>query len=651
MESFFMKLSDVIVKKSSLPFVNGYKALFSFDGKDSNIDTENRLFSLLSIDELIDDVVKNVESADYCHNSDFCFYGSGWQSWGFGGEYNKGEYAKKYIPLVPQWKQYITFPGKAPCKINGVKSSSGKLLEGEFIIYLRWNDVYLVIASTGSSYMDKDSLPPVRFYVDRCKRTIGCTVYSVGKKWSRGEAIAELNIFAVRGYFGLKDSIRNIYAPNFNERFNNLKWLSSREDCIKAGGWESWYNHYADINYKLISEDLESLGRTDNLIKTYFTDESKPTVFQVDDGWEIGLGEWEPSLDRFPNGMAELANLISGKGYIPGLWLAPFIIDWRTDFCNQHKDWILYDKKGKPVAAGFGLLWGDKFGKKQPGLPYSYFCFDLSQGAVIDYLDGLMDKVINKWGFRYLKLDFLFAGMLYGNFRNGGCAYQWYERALKVLTRRTTNNRGEKVTYLGCGVPLESSFTKFPLSRIGSDTKESWDMENLAKLNFTGRPGVIMNMQSTLGHAFWDQSVFINDPDVVFLRYNNITLSDTEKELIAVVNFLFASQIMHSDDPSDFSKDEKKLTSYINSIYKKFESEEFGHVNNTSKTYIIFNRSKTYCGFINLDDIDIKISKTDMFKASGIDLDKSVENVLGHFSQNGELYTFQKHSISIFAIK
>ena len=78
-----------------------------------------------------------------------------------------------------------------------------------------------------------------------------------------------------------------------------------------------------------------------------------------------------------------------------------------------------------------------------------------------------MEKAINVWGFRYLKLDFLFAGMIDGKFANGGSAYIWYDRAVKKLTRRVINSSGERVAYLGCGLPFESSFMYFPLSRIG----------------------------------------------------------------------------------------------------------------------------------------------------------------------------------------
>ena len=49
-------------------------------------------------------------------------------------------------------------------------------------------------------------------------------------------------------------------------------------------------------------------------------------VFQIDDGWEKSVGEWEVNPRRFPNGLAPLSAKIEAAGYVPGLWLAPFLV-------------------------------------------------------------------------------------------------------------------------------------------------------------------------------------------------------------------------------------------------------------------------------------------------------------------------------------
>ncbi|WP_294429463.1 glycoside hydrolase family 36 protein [uncultured Treponema sp.] len=620
---------------------------YFYHGADCT-DSENRIFATLSVDSLLEKQLGG-EAAEFCKKNDFAFYGSGWQGWGFGGEINPGEYQKKYFPVVPQWKNYFTVPGRLPKSLK-----SKKLLVGSFFIYLRWNmngkNLYLAVASTGNV---KGLVPPVSFYVDRKKREITCTVYADGKTWHEGDKIAELAVFVAGDFFELRETTQKLFAEDKEARFGTLNFLNStpQKGKISVGGWESWYNHYADINNELIQGDLEGLGKTENLIKTHFLDSKKPCVFQVDDGWEISLGDWDARTDRFPQGMNSLASSIAEKGYVPGLWIAPFIVDLRSELVKNHTDWLLRDKKGKPVTAGFNPLWGANFGKDQPSFPGSYFCLDLSRDDVLEHLDALIEKAVNEWGFRYLKLDFLFAGLIRGEFKNGGAAYEWYDRAVKVLTKRTMNKNGERVAYLGCGMPFESSFKAFPLSRIGTDTKEDWDISWMKKSNYPSRPSAFVNMQDTLGHAFWDNGVYINDPDVVFLRYENISLTDKEKILIALVNYLFASQTMHSDDPVHFdSEKEGAFTKKIEQLYELFEDEDFGVENRNATSYFIFSKNEKYTGFINLGDEPVYIERTELVsRFSG--KTENLESVVDYGTRMTDGFHFEPHSISIYERK
>lgn len=618
-------------------------------------DLQNRIIAQLKLDSLLKNCAMDEKTISATKN-DFWFYGGGWQSWGFGGEVEPGKNQKKYFPLIPQWKNYINFPGKAPSRIGERSSSSKSILRGQFLIYLRWENTYLALASTGA-LNDDGVLPPVQFFVDRKKRTVTVSVYSEGKRWEKMELMGKFVVFSANNFFALKDGIKFIFGDSSSSRFDYLKFLSKNGEQIKCAGWESWYNHYSDINQNLISEDLISLGKNDNIINALYSKNDLPVVFQVDDGWEKNLGDWNANLDRFPDGMKKLAESISEKNYVPGLWIAPFIIDLRSEIAKNHPEWILRKTNGKPVAAGMNPLWGAKFGKNQPSYPCSYFCLDLSRDEVIEYLDNLMEKIINDWGFRYIKLDFLFAGMLSGKFANGSSAYVWYDRAIKKLTRRLINNSGERIAYLGCGLPFESSFMTMPLSRIGPDTKEVWDVNYLRRVNFSARTGAKPNLQSTLGHSFWDQSIFINDPDVIFLRYTNIKLDDGEKEMIAVVNKLFASQIMHSDDPTDFSMDEADFTQHVISLYEKLDGEEFGFVNLKGDVYLIFSKNGKYCGIINLSEKPFNLRKSNFIQQVNFVTENNFNDdsaelipVIDNCVNAGDLYTAEKHTLSIFEI-
>ena len=496
---------------------------------------------------------------------------------------------------------------------------------GHFIMYFRAGDHYLCVASR-----DGGLLPPVSYRVAPGKRAgaahpaagasaravILAEIFCPGKVWSPGDAMAELWIFHAEGYFNFKDTIAGMYGQG--ENFKTLAFLGAakegrgkgragnspwgKEDL--PGGYESWYNHYNNINEGLILEDLEALGRTGNLIKLRYLDRGKPAVLQIDDGWQRTVGEWEIDEGRFPQGLAPLAAKIEAAGFIPGLWIAPFLVTRRARIFTEKPEWVLREKdggsrrgggrasgQGRPVSAGFNPLWDGR-----------YFCLDLSRKEVLEYLYGLADRVVNGWGFRYLKLDFLYAGFLSGNFAGGGSPYEHYERACAVLTARKKAASGLPVAYLGCGVPLGPSWRHFPLSRIGADTREEWDWKLAKFLGHVGRPGACVSLRDTIGRSFMDGTVYLNDPDVIFLRSKNCRLTGSEKELIAMVNFLLGGQIVFSDDPGALTGGDLALTKRISALYDRYAGDEYGAVRTGDDVYRLVSRSGKTGGIINLSN-------------------------------------------------
>ena len=496
----------------------------------------------------------------------------GWQSWNPCFEIApEKKQPSLTCHLIKDWNQYLVFP-------ESEFTPSKNIVLGQFVSYLRWENFYLVFASIGNL---TKTLPPVQFVFNRKTGTISVEICDKGNDWNLGDIMAKVEIFTANSYFECREKLSEIFG---NNHFENIKALGKN-----PAGWESWYNHYANINEKLILDDLKSLNSTQNVISL---GEYSSKIFQIDDGWETALGDWTVRKDRFPNGLAPLASKIETDGYIPGLWIAPFIIDSRCSTAVAHPDWLLRDEKGELVGAGYNPLWGKKG---------TFYCLDLSIDEVINYLDELMNIVINEWGFRYIKLDFLYAGMLFGNHKHQTASYKMYCRALKTLTARNKTNDGKDVFYLGCGVPFELSFKYLPLSRIGCDTQEHWKNKMLRFINWNGRNEAYLNVQDTLGHAMWNNIIFANDPDVIFIRNENCTLTKDQKKLIAFVDELFGSQLMYSDDPeSSCSEEEVALAKEIVDFQKKYSDEEFGLCNRTEDIYEIFSKSGKYKGIIDL---------------------------------------------------
>ncbi|MDR2446548.1 MAG: alpha-galactosidase [Treponema sp.] len=520
------------------------------------------------------------EREPFIQNKGVLVYPGGWQSWSAGWELAADETLPHKTLLLPDLIKLTNREGDAPKR--------GEIV-GHFLMYLRAGDTYLCIASR--AWTGGAPLPPVTFRINRKKQRVAAELFCPGKRWTPHEMMAELRVFACEGYFNLKDTLAAVYRMEVNPHLSSARarnGLSGGKEPI--GGYESWYNHYTNINETLILEDLEALSATDNLIKLVFLDENKPAVFQIDDGWEQRVGQWEVDEKKFPGGLRSLAEKIEARGLTPGLWIAPFIVTKKSKIFSEKYEWVLKDKKGKPVVAGFNNLWDGR-----------YYCLDLSRDDALAYIEGLIDTVID-WGFRYIKIDFLYAGFFFGDFAQGGSPYEHYERACALLTKRTGAALNAPVAYLGCGLPLGASFRHFPLSRIGADTREEWDWNAAKLLGHTGRPSAYINLLDTIGRSFFDGVIYRNDPDVAFMRTRNCKLTENEKELIALVNFLLAGQIMISDDPLRLEPADLQLAKRMAALYAALADDEYGAVRLDRDVFRLISRSGGITGVINLSN-------------------------------------------------
>lgn len=529
---------------------------------------ENSIIDVINIESFVDATKYRIDNA--------CINTGGWQSWSPCTDVFPG---KKQLPLtchfIHQWNSYLVFP-------ESKYKPSKNIILGQFVTYLRWENFYLVFASIGNV---SGILPPVQFIFNRRENSVSIEICDKGNSWKKDDITARIEIFTAESFFECKDKLTSIFG---NEHFKSVSCLGKR-----PAGWESWYNHYTDINEKLIYEDLNNLTQSNNIVNTAF---NTSKIFQIDDGWEKALGDWKVREDRFPEGFKNIISNIEAAGFIPGLWIAPFIIDSRSSTASEHPDWLLRDENGKLVPAGYNPLWGKKG---------TFYCLDLSRDEVIEHLLSVMDTLINKWGFRYIKLDFLYAGMLWGNYEQKTASYKIYSRALKTITSFTNTKDGSPVIYLGCGVPFELSFKKLPLSRIGCDTYEKWKNPVMRLLHWNGRNEAYLNVVDTLGHALWNKTIFLNDPDVIFIRKDNCSLTANQKYLIAGVSGMFGSQLMYSDDPGKEDAEEKMMTKILIDYAEKYENEEFGITQTAEDFYKVYTKSGKYNGTINLKDDEV----------------------------------------------
>ena len=269
--------------------------------------------------------------------------------------------------------------------------------------------------------------------------------------------------------------------------------------------WCSWYSYFEDIDARTLTgaiDDLAALPLAAPL-----------DVVQVDDGWEQIVGDWEPN-PKFADGLAPIARQVAANGSRPGLWLAPFIALPGSRVAIEHPDWLVRDEAGAPLLAGHN--WNAH-----------YFALDTTHPEVREHLRSVFAQV-TEWGFRYLKLDFLYAGALRGARHLDLPRERVYREAIALIREVV----GPDVYLLGCGAPMIPSVGILDGVRVGPDTAADWAYPASAAdpSHEGGLNGVVSSVE-----RLWMRDLYQVDPDVAFFRSDRTTLTSEQKRTIVDV--------------------------------------------------------------------------------------------------------------------
>ncbi|MBR0041076.1 MAG: alpha-galactosidase [Oscillospiraceae bacterium] len=297
----------------------------------------------------------------------------------------------------------------------------------------------------------------------------------------------------------------------------------------KMAGYSSWYNRYEDISEVSIREDLVGCAKV----------LEKGDLFQIDDGWESNVGDWlETDPVKFPHGLKPLADEIHARGFKAGLWLAPFVANSRSKVFNEHPDWFfLHD--GEPWYCGCN--WG------------GFYALDIDKPEVQRYLRETFRRVFEDWGFDLVKLDFLYGAAPFGNEKETRAGRMI--RAMKFLREVC----GDKLI-LGCGVPVMPAFGLVDYCRVSCDVGLDWDGSWLMRQTHRERVSTRQAIANTIFRRQLNGRAWLSDPDVFFLREENLKLTEEEKQNLCTVNALFGGMLLCSDNMGQYG--DKALAAY-----------------------------------------------------------------------------------------
>jgi alpha-galactosidase len=302
-----------------------------------------------------------------------------------------------------------------------------------------------------------------------------------------------------------------------------------RLPAAPPSGWCSWYYFMDNYVGQFSAADLRQ-----NLAAMAARQAELPLrTFQIDDGYEPWVGDWDRFRPALPDGVAPLAAAARAADFEAGLWLAPFILDPRSATAAAHPDWLLRDPRGRPVNAGF--LW-NRFAQ----------ALDLTHPAAQDFAQTAVARAVS-WGFRYLKLDFLYAAALSG--RRHDPTYTG-ARALRHGLEGLRAAVGPEVCLLGCGCPLGSAIGLVDAMRISADTAVTWrpQFRGIRPLfqEEPDLPAAGLAAHNTLTRAALHRRWWWNDPDCLLLRPDTDLTLD-EVQLIATGIALSGGSLFVSD--------------------------------------------------------------------------------------------------------
>jgi alpha-galactosidase len=306
-------------------------------------------------------------------------------------------------------------------------------------------------------------------------------------------------------------------------------------------GWCSWYYYFGGVSEQAVLENLEFLAaRRDQLPLTYI---------QVDDGYQANIGDWTTINDKFPHGLAWLAERIHSKGFRAGLWLAPFLAASTSALYREHPEWMVHDGDGRPVVA---IRHWDR----------DCYALDCTHPGAQAWLARLARTFVGQCRFDYLKLDFIYAGAVEGvRYDRQATRAQAYRWGLEAIRQGASD-----AFILGCGAPLGPSVGLVHAQRIGPDVGPYWRLpgelatEQLPIVSLPACENAIRNVLT----RFWTHGcLWLSDPDCLLVRDSETALSLAEVRSLATAIALSGGMVFLSDAMAKLPAERCRIASLL----------------------------------------------------------------------------------------
>ncbi len=301
-------------------------------------------------------------------------------------------------------------------------------------------------------------------------------------------------------------------------------------------GWCSWYNYFMKIS----PSDLDS-----NLP---IADKLGLDLMQLDDGYSTALGDWLSFKDRFKeNQLGQFVKNCRDKDIEPGIWTAPFLIGKDSSVYKEHRDWLVKDKRGKPLLA----IW-NKINWR--GAAYS---LDTTNPKATEYLKNTFSE-LTQMGFTYHKIDFCYAAGIRGIRHK---SYELTRAESLVLGLNTIREAISDDSFLlGCGCPLLQAVGIVDAMRVSPDTAPKYSPGIVQVPGYPESSPALKNaLYASILRSPMHRRLWINDPDCLLLRPTRTRLSDKKRIFSAICMYALGGFVVLSDDLNLYTESEFEI--------------------------------------------------------------------------------------------
>lgn len=290
------------------------------------------------------------------------------------------------------------------------------------------------------------------------------------------------------------------YPPKPDDYLPSQSKRIYRKKSIK--GWCSWYAFGYNISEDKILKQAKWFVNHRDLPVKYIL---------IDDGWNKH-GDWaKADKNKFPRGIKYVRNRLQNIGFKAGIWIAPFIVDPKSELFQANSQWIV---KGR-------LFYSD--GVK--GFPldrifFKRFILDVRKAKVKKYLFDCLDYLILECGFELLKLDYLYAIYFIPKIsaREAGFILRNFLFEIK--------QRYPKVYTIACGSPLKPAIGIVDSMRITPDviSPPLMRLPIIKNIFNTYKLKLVLN---NVRKRLWTREFWNLDPDV-FVCSPNLGIADSK---------------------------------------------------------------------------------------------------------------------------